>query len=148
MRIPIVTLAAALVLTGCRDKQPPFDILAREVTFPNGTTVSAVPAQTQLEILQGLHYYNSLPANRGMLFIYAVPEKHPFWTYQAHFPVDIIWMDRDHNIVEMSLNAPPCTTAAHECPNYGGKEISRYVLEVKAGVAAQNGLRRGDKLEF
>ncbi len=146
----ILSVAALLVVcAACREKVEPVDLLARSVTFPNGATILAVPAQTQLEVLQGLRYYESLPPDRGMLFIYAKPEEHPFWTYQAHFAVDIVWIDKDKKIVEMSLNTPPCpSTSAKQCPTYGGKSESRYVLEVKAGVASANGLRIGDRLEF
>ena len=148
MRILTVILALA-ALCGCGGKQEqPIDLLAREVTFPNGTKITAVPAQTQLEVLQGLRYYDTLAPDRGMLFIYAKPEPHPFWMYQAKFPVDIIWVDRDFKIIEMSLNTQPCNTAAHDCPTYGGQHDSRYVLEIKAGIAAQNNLRIGDRLEF
>ena len=148
MRILTATFAA-LVLIGCsKNEAPPVDLMAREVTFPNGTVITAVPAQSQMEILQGLHYYDKLPQDRGMLFIYAKPEKHPFWTYNAKFPVDIIWIDRDFRIVEISPNTPPCLTQAHECPTYGGMMESRYVLAVNAGIAAKNQLRVGEKLSF
>ena len=146
-----ILLAIALVVcAGCSTgKTESFDLMARHVTFPNGTTISAVPARTQLEILQGLRYYDSLPEDRGMIFIYAEPDKYPFWTYQAKFAVDIVWMDRDHRIVEMSLNTPPCpSTSARQCPTYGGHQDSRFVLEVAAGVATKNGLRTGERLEF
>jgi uncharacterized membrane protein (UPF0127 family) len=148
MRI-VFAILAAISLASCNKKTEPIDVFARQVVFPNGTTINAIPAQSQLEILQGLRYYDTLPPDRGMIFIYAKPDQHPFWTYQAKFPVDILWMDKEHRIVEMSLNTPPCgSTSSRTCPIYGGKLDSRFVLEVKAGVAAQNGLRFGDRLEF
>ena len=148
MRTLLATFA--LFCAACSEKTAePIDLSAREVVFPNGTTIHAVPAQSEREILQGLRYYDSLPADRGMIFIYAKPDKYPFWTYQAHFAVDIVWIDKDHRIVEMALNTPPCpSTSARQCPTYGGQQDARFVLEVKAGVAAQNALRIGDKLDF
>src|SRR5438445_1693782 len=133
----ILLAMAMVVCAACSTaKTESFDLSARQVTFPDGTTISAVPAQTQLEVLQGLRYYDMLPPNKGMLFIYAEQELHPFWTYQAKFAVDIVWMDRDHRIVEISFNTQPCpSTSARQCPNYGGQKESRFVLEVAAGVA-------------
>jgi uncharacterized membrane protein (UPF0127 family) len=69
--------------------------------------------------------------------------------YQTKIPLDILWMDGDRRIVEVSLSTPPCTSkSAASCPNYGGNVKSRYVLEVSAGVAAKNGLQVGDRLDF
>ncbi len=146
----ILLAIAVLLSAGCsKEKTEPVDLEARLVTFPNGTTISAVPAQTELEKLQGLRYYDSLPPDRGMIFIYAEQESHPFWTYQAKFAVDMIWMDKDHRVVEVSFNTPPCpSTSARQCPTYGGKQESRFVLEVAAGVASKNGLKVGDRLDF
>jgi uncharacterized membrane protein (UPF0127 family) len=147
MRI-LLAVAAAALLAGCGKKDETIDLMAREVTLPNGNRIICTPAQSEMEILQGLRYYESLPDDRGMLFIYGQQDKHPFWTYKAHFSVDIVWIDKDFRIVEMSQNAQPCNKAAHECPTFGGKQDSRYVLEVAAGVATRNGLRQGDKLQF
>ena len=120
-----------------------------EVDFPNGAKILVDTARTQHEVLQGLMFRDALAPDRGMLFIYGKPDKHPFWMYQARFGVDILWMNRDHQIVEMSLNTPPCPSkAAHECPQFGGQQDSRFVLEVKSGIATQNGVKLGDRLEF
>jgi uncharacterized membrane protein (UPF0127 family) len=150
MRIPIAILSAvSLAACGTKSPEKTPDLFATEVIFPNGTKIIAQPARTQLEILQGLRYYDNLPADRGMLFIYPQPDKHAFWTYGAKFPVDIVWMDRDRRIVEMSLDTKPCLSkSANECPTFGVRDDSRYVLEVRAGVASQNGLRIGDRLDF
>ena len=149
MRFPIAILSG-LFLVSCGGKQQKAeDLFATEVTFPNGTRIIAMPARTQLEKLQGLRYYDSLPVDRGMLFFYAEQDKHPFWTYGAKFAVDIIWMNRQHRIVEMSLETQPCPSkAAHECPNFGGLQASRFVLELRSGTARANGLKMGDQIEF
>ncbi|SRR5258708_23715642 len=150
MRITIAILTC-LALGGCSgEKSSDISDLGRmEVDFPNGTKIMCDPARTQMEIMQGLMFRDSLAPDRGMLFVYPKPDKHPFWMYRAAFSVDIIWMDKDHRIVEMSLNTPACPSkSAQECPRYGGQQDSRFVLEVKAGIAAQNGLRFGDRLDF
>jgi uncharacterized protein len=70
------------------------------------------------------------------------------WMYQTLIPLDIIWMDSNRNIVEMVANAPPCKTRASQCPTYGGKEISSYVLEIPAGMAQKYGLRVGQTIRW
>jgi uncharacterized membrane protein (UPF0127 family) len=84
-----------------------------------------------------------------MLFIHPDEEIFHYWMFQTKIPLDIIWMDHDRRIVEMSLNTPPCKAkSARDCPNYGGNFKSKYALEVNAGVASKNGLRVGDSLDF
>jgi hypothetical protein len=69
--------------------------------------------------------------------------------YQVRVPLDIIWMDSNKRIVEMSLDTPPCPSAsARECPNYGGNENAQFVLELAGGVGRKHNLRAGDMLSF
>jgi uncharacterized protein len=147
-RVFIALLAAALCC--CGDKPSSIeDLNSVEVAFPNGTKILAEAARQQFELLRGLMYRDSLPANHGMMFFYPKDEKHVHYMYNAKIPVDIIWMDRDRHIVEMSPNTPPCPLkSARECPTYGGRQVSRYVLEVNAGVAAKNHIQVGDRLDF
>ena len=69
--------------------------------------------------------------------------------FQCIVPLDIIWMDRNRRIVEISADTPPCTsTNPDNCPSYGGKFDARYVLELNGGDAARYGLKVGDILQF
>jgi len=147
---PVSMALLALSLCGCGDKPSTVeDLNSVEVVFPNGTKILAEAARQQFEILRGLAYRTSLPANRGMLFFYPKDEPHAHYMYNAKIPVDIIWMDHERHIVEISANTPPCTlSSARACPTYGGEKASRYVLEVNAGIAARNNLHLGDRLDF
>jgi uncharacterized membrane protein (UPF0127 family) len=145
-----ILLAALCALTGCGEKASTMeDISSIDVAFPNGTKVIAQTMRQTLDLTRGLMFRDALKPDHGMLFAYPKDEPHMHWMYQVRFSIDTIWMDRDHNVVEIVRDMPPCTgKAAHECPQYGGKVPSRYVLEVVAGIAAKNGLRVGDRLEF
>jgi uncharacterized membrane protein (UPF0127 family) len=150
MRILLAAvLAAATLLPGCGSSNTTDEIGLTLVTFPDGTKVEAETMRTDIELLKGLMFRESLPPNRGMLFIHPEENIFHYWMYQTKIPLDIIWMDHDRRIVEMSLNTPPCTsTSAKDCPNYGGNFKSKFVLEVNAGIAAKNGLKVGDSLNF
>ncbi len=139
-----------LTLAGCAEKATTQDELtSTEVTFPNGAKIVCETMRQDFELTRGLMFRDSLPVNRGMLFVYRTVEPHQHWMYQVKFPVDTIWLDRDKKIVEIVANMPPCNgKAAHECPQYGGVQPSRYALEVNAGVAAKNGLKVGDRPDF
>jgi uncharacterized membrane protein (UPF0127 family) len=154
MRRFFIAIAAAgvgmVTLTGCGERASTMDdITSTDLTLPNGTKLVCETMRLQIDLTRGMMFRDPLPPNRGMLFVYPKDERHTQWMYQMKFPVDAIWMNADHEVLEIVANMPPCTSkAAHECTWYGGKSVSRYVLEVNGGFAAKNGVKVGDKIDF
>jgi uncharacterized membrane protein (UPF0127 family) len=68
--------------------------------------------------------------------------------YHCKMGLDIVWMDADHRIVEMSADTPPCKGKSTTCPNYGGHEASKYALELPVGSIAQHKLAAGETVAF
>ena len=135
--------------TGCSSPGVTDEIGLTQVTFPNGVRIDAETMRDEVELIKGLMYRESMPQNRGMLFIHPEEDIFHYWMYQTKIPLDIIWMDHDRRIVEMSLDTPPCTAKSpKDCANYGGHFKSKYALEVNAGIARKNGLKDGDTLNF
>lgn len=142
-------LIAAAGLLACGPKQDEGLLNMTEVTFPNGKRVLAETMRREIDQMRGMMFRDSLAADRGMLFVHAADGNYPYWMYQCRIPLDIIWMDHQRRIVEISANTPPCpSTSARECPNFGGHEKARYVLELAGGGAASYGLKVGDTLSF
>jgi uncharacterized membrane protein (UPF0127 family) len=84
-----------------------------------------------------------------MIFHFTGMRERPFWMYNTRIPLDVIWIDGRGQIVEMSTDTPPCEAERPpECPIYGGKIPSKFVLELAAGQAVANGLRLGDRISF
>jgi|SRR5579872_669286 len=148
---PLAVLAAALlVLSGCGSKTSEVDGLnTTEITLPNGKTVLAETMVNNIDQMRGMMFRDSLAKDRGMLFIHPKEDNVPYWMYQVRIPLDIIWMDHQRRIVEISANTPACTSkSSRDCPSYGGHEKARYVLELTGGGAALYGLKVGDTLSF
>jgi uncharacterized membrane protein (UPF0127 family) len=151
---PIAILAACIVLagctllTGCAKEDPSTDINLTPVKFPNGTQVVAESLHGDFEMSRGMMFRDSLPSDRGMLFVHGKEDKYQYWMFQTKIPLDIIWMDHQHKVVEISPNTPPCTGKANDCPKYGGNQPANFVLEVNAGMAAKNSLKPGDFIDF
>ncbi len=145
-----VFAAALALLCACGPKPSEVgDLNITEVTFPNGKTVAAETMLREIDQARGMMFRDSLAKDRGMLFVHSADGNYPYWMYQCRIPLDIIWMNHDRRIVEVSANTPPCpSTSARECPNFGGHEKARYVLELAGGGAALYGLRVGDMLSF
>lgn len=150
MRRTITTVIACslLALAGCGNKQAIEEYYTQTVTLPNGKEIRAEVVIDRMDIMRGLMFRDSLAPDRGMLFVHGRPDKYTYWMYQVKIPLDIIWMDANRRIVEISANTPPCQTQASKCPHYGGNENALFVLELAGGVAAKHGLQLGDQLTF
>jgi len=147
----VVLLVAAGGLPGCSDSQSgvPKSTGDVSVTLPDGAAIRAEVAGTPEEQQRGLMFRRELAPDRGMLFNFTSYEERPFWMFQTLIPLDIIWMDPQGVIVEISADTPPCnSTNPVGCPNYGGAVKSQSVLEFAGGQAAAHGLKVGDRIRF
>jgi hypothetical protein len=139
----------ALLFSGCDKPTTMDEYRSTEVVFPGDQKILAEMMRTELEMARGMMFRDSLAADRGMLFLHGLPGNWTYYMFQVKIPLDIIWMDGSKRIVEISANTPPCKSAsARECPLYGGKEKSQFVLELPAGQAAKFGLKVGDMVRF
>ena len=151
--LDISTLAIGfLALAGCsgsRSSTPVSNLPVLPVTLPNGTVIHAEVASTPAEQSRGLQFRDELAPDRGMIFHFTDMRERPFWMYHTRIPLDVLWIDGRGQVVEMSTNIPPCESEIpRECPIYGGKIPSKFVLELAAGQAEANGLRLGDRIGF
>ena len=146
----LTTLVLTAALAGCRDPDVVRleDFGTRAVTLPGGELIHAEVASTQAQVEHGLMFRTSMAADHGMLFVFSKEEPLTFWMFQTVIPLDIIWMDSSKKIVDISANTPPCTTAARQCPTYGGRQPALFVLELNAGSAAKFHLKNGDTIKF
>jgi uncharacterized membrane protein (UPF0127 family) len=148
VRIPTILLL--LLLCGCGEKPTTLDeFQTQEVTLPNGKHIRAEVMMKQEDMMRGMMFRDTLAADHGMLFLHGGPGNYPYWMYQVRVPLDIIWMDLNHNVVEISPETPPCkSSSARQCPNYGGHAKAIFVLELPGGAAAKNGVKVGERIGF
>lgn len=118
------------------------------VMLPDGSTVHVELATTEAEQAYGLMGRTSLPEGRGMLFVNDDMRPRGFWMYHCKIGLDIVWMDAQHRIAEMSPDTPPCRGKSSTCPSYGGKEPSQFVLELPVGTIRKHHLEVGQQVEF
>ncbi|MEO7142744.1 MAG: DUF192 domain-containing protein [Bryobacteraceae bacterium] len=156
-RVRLIRLGAALsvfwvcvILSACGSKSTSVeDFNSRPVTLPDGKVIEAEVMVHEQDMIRGMMFRDSLAPDRGMLFIHGQEGKFPYRLYQVRVPLDILWMNSNRRIVEISADSKPCPLqSAKACPLYGGHEDALFVLELAAGVAAKNGLQVGDTLTF
>lgn len=93
---------------------------------------------------QGLSGRESLAPNQGMLFIFDEPLSPQFSMREMNFPIDIVWISEDLNIVAVTP-----TIAVETYPDtFAPPGPVKYVLEVNSGLSASRGWLAGDKVEL
>lgn len=142
--LPVILLL--YVLAGCSKPAPESGLLT--VTLPGGQKIFAEVMSRPEDMRRGMMFREHLAPDRGMLFVHAVPGRYRYWMYQCLIPLDILWLDSERRIVEMSLDTPPCQDEAWQCPYYGGNHDAQFVLELAGGMARKYGLKLGDRLAF
>lgn len=112
----------------------------------NGQTYKIDVAKTQEEKEVGLSDKTQLADNQGMVFTFDNPGYYSFWMKKMKFPIDIVFI-RDNRIVEVYPNAQPPTSETESLPIYTPLEPADMVLELKAGQADKNNLKKGDEIK-
>lgn len=119
------------------------------LTLPDGAELRCEMKLRPEDQAEGMMFRPELPPDVCMLFVFRTFEPRAFWMYQTLHPLDIVWLDDNKQIVEMSPNTPPCDSRdARNCPPYGGSAASVYVVEFRSGTIDAHGLELGQTIEF
>jgi len=135
MRLLLSILMVA-VCTACSAGGPSVEI--------GGKRFSVEIADTQQKQALGLMYRDEMAADHGMLFIFPNEAPRSFWMKNCRIALDIMYFDKDLNMVSASLDTQPCRV--RRCPSYPSKAPAMYVLELNAGKATELGVGPGDRL--
>ncbi len=147
----VVALFAALFLYGSQGKSFLEGLLSTGPAYARGiVTVGSVEipvdiANTPQTQIQGLSDRRSLPDNEGMFFIFEKASIRSFWMKDMHFPIDMIWIGDNLEIIDITENAQP--DSYHDGVNpklFTPQFPSKYVLEVNAGFARSHSIKIGD----
>ena len=100
-------------------------------------------ARAPAELAKGLMYRDHLPMDTGMLFIFEKDEVAHMWMRNTHIPLDMVFIDAAGTVVSVVANAKPMdeTILSSQLP-------CRAALEINGGLAAQLGIKAGDKVDY
>lgn len=110
----------------------------------NGATVRVEVADTPRERTQGLSGRESLSRDHGMLFVFDEPGTPGFHMKDMHFSIDIIWLDRNRNVVDVTRSIAPDTYPK----TFSSRKPMQYALEVPAGFSEKHAVTRNDTASF
>ena len=143
-----IALLLLVVLANCDKPSTLEDFYTSDITLPGGQVIKTEFVYDTASALRGMQFRSSIAPDHGMLYAHRTPGKYGYWMFQTLIPLDMIWMDPKHNVVEIVESAPPCKTPATQCPHYGGSEVAQYVLQLGAGMARKYSLKVGDTINW
>ncbi|MEX2080783.1 MAG: DUF192 domain-containing protein [Dehalococcoidia bacterium] len=115
---------------------PPEGLVRLELTGEDGAgaTVDVELVRTPEERRVGLMFRESLPEDRGMLFLFPGDHSTGFWMLDTPLPLDIAYIAADGTVLEVNEGVPFNTTIIQPQGPY------RYTLEVNQGWFERHGL--------
>lgn len=143
-----VVLLFLLALAACEKAPDPDEFKLRQVRLASGQIIKVETMIDTVDLRRGMIYRTSLAPDHGMLFVHQKSDNYPYWMYHILIPLDIIWIDADHKIVEMVVNAQPCKLTPDKCPQYMSAHPAHYVLELAGGMAKKYNLGIGQKVDW
>ena len=86
-------------------------------------------ADTDLKRKTGLQCKSKMALNEGMLFIWETEDFRSFWMKNTSIPLDIIFLNKNLEIVDIFYNAKPFSLKS-----ISSDKKAKYILELNEGV--------------
>lgn len=151
----IIFVVLMFIVMGIAKQSPatvavvPNEDIGTKLLLPDGSVIKTEIVDTPELKSKGLSGRTGLGERESMLFVFDSEGYYDFWMPDMNFAIDMIWMDKDYNIVDITENAKPMPgTPLEELPKYKSIEPAQYVLEVNSGFSDKHNLQVGDKLKL
>ena len=138
--VVILSLSLFLLLKNNLDDE------IKEVCVEDKACFNVEIADDWTERQRGLSNRDYLLIDSGMLFTYPEGEIPGFWMKDMNFPLDIIWIDSNMNIVGIEKSLEPCIPSL--CPIFSPASEVMYVLEINSGLSDKYDFKDGDLISF
>lgn len=102
--------------------------------------IEAEVAATDQNRQTGLMQRKSMPAQRGMLFVFPQPNAYCMWMRNTLIPLSVAFLDAEGKIINIEDMQPQTED------NHCAKKMASYALEMNLGWFAQRGLKAGTRL--
>ncbi len=114
------------------------------VTKEDGTVIAEniERADTLLKQIVGLMFRKSIPDSYAMVFSMKRDNRDGLHMMFMHFPIDVVFLDREKKIISIHRNLKPWTGMAFSSKPF------RYVIELPAGTIDRASLKEGERLSW
>lgn len=105
-------------------------------------------ARTEAQREHGLMDRTAIPPHTGMIFVFERDEQVAFWMKETLVPLDMIFVGADGGVRRVFANVAvvPSSLSDDNIPRETGN--AKYVIELRAGEAAQDGITAGVELDL
>ena len=110
----------------------------------NGKEINLEVVKTLEDKRRGLSGRDSLDADAGMLFLFEDSANRSFWMKEMNFPIDILWIDENREIVGIEENVFPNSFPQ----KFLSPKPVPFVVEVNGGWSREHKIKVGDTVEF
>ena len=136
---PLLLLLA--LAAGCQKRGPSGGLPTVDMRIGSQTYTLEI-ANTEPLRARGLMERDSMPADRGMIFVFAESEPLSFWMKNTRIPLEILYLDDGGQIVSI-----------HEMKPYDRSSIpsarpAKYAIELNLGQVKTSGVKPGDVLKI
>ena len=142
--VSIMVVGWIVCIAGCQPKgadTTPFGLKIVELKILNASLAAEV-ADTPQASENGLMFRDSLPEDRGMLFVFDHPRSASFWMRNTKIPLSIAYIDSTGKILEIESMKPLDETVV---PSVSDQVA--YALEVNQGWFSRHGIAPGAKID-
>ncbi|HEC32697.1 MAG TPA: DUF192 domain-containing protein [Candidatus Kaiserbacteria bacterium] len=106
--------------------------------------INVAIADNQKTRRKGLSGLPSLPLDSGLFFVFRDSGKHGIWMKDMKFPIDIIWLNEQLQVIDIHQNISQDTYPETFRPRIPAK----FVLEVDAGFSLKYDVKVGSVLSW
>lgn len=110
--------------------------------YIGSAAISVTVADTDEKRTLGLSGVETLGEREGKLFIFENDGRHGIWMKDMRLPIDIIWIDKNLQVVSMKENVMPETFPEVFRPD----TQARFVLEMNAHFVSSLRVNIGDRM--
>jgi uncharacterized protein len=139
-----LTFCWVLLSAACQPKAAdtsPFGLRIAELKISN-VPLTVEIADTPQASENGLMFRDSLPEDRGMLFLFEQPKKASFWMRNTKIPLSIAYIDSTEKILEIKSMNPLDETVVPS-----SSDQVAFALEVNQGWFVRHGISSGAKID-
>lgn len=117
----------------------------------NNTQTTLAIADTPPLQAKGFMEIKEIPKNQGMIFTYDKETIRSFWMKNTYVPLDIIFLNKNFQIINIHHQTPPCIDIDPNqlnCPTYSSTEPSQYIIELPSPQAKNLNLQPAQQINI
>lgn len=141
-RLKLPLLLLIVLATGCAERGSTRGLATVDMRIGSQNYTLEV-ANTAATRQRGLMERNSMPADRGMIFVFEEEQPLSFWMKNTRFPLEILYLDAGGQVVSIHEMKPYDTRT-----NYRSARPAKYAIELNVGQVKKAGVKVGDVLKI